>query len=669
MAVSSTSSSSAVSSALAGISGVVSGIQTDEIIQKMIEVQSRPVTNLQAQQALLTAKLAAWQDANTRLLAIKTAAVVLTNPFTFRGRTAASSNTDLVTATAVSGADIGAYTFRVMSLAQAHQMASQSFADVNSTSVGTGSITIQVGSGAPLLVNIDESNSTLAGVRDAINNANVGVKAFIVNEGPSTSPSYRLFITSSTMGTAGSLSISTSLSGGTGLTLSTVQSASDAVLQFGEGAGAITITKSSNTISDVIPGVTVTLKKADPDAPVTIDVQSDISTAKSAVKTFVDAVNSLTDFVKDQFKYDPETNETGTLFGDYTLASIQSDLMTTLTSVVSGASASMRALSQVGITLDSSGKLVLDETALTNALSNNTADVEKLFSVVGTTTDPGVSFISAGPNTKASPESGYAVQVAQVATRARVTAGIPLAGTLAADEVLTINGTAVNLTAGMTLSQVVSAINAVSSTSGVTASATGANGEGTGQYLTLTSLSYGSLSSVSAVSSQSAYSGGTGIGTIVVTQANPAGETGSGTGAAGQDVQGTINGEPATGSGQMLIGADGNPNTAGLRLLVTAQTVGEHGVVKITRGIADAVDQLLAFVTDTTNGPVQTAQNGLNAQIEDVKREIEEMQSRIDAATERLRKEFTDMEAALGKLQSQGNYLSAQIAAWNSMKK
>ncbi|MGQ9697809.1 MAG: flagellar filament capping protein FliD [Armatimonadota bacterium] len=669
MAVSSTSSSSAVSSALASISGVVSGIQTDEIIQKMIEVQSRPVTNLQAQQALLTAKLAAWQDANTRLLAIKTAAVVLTNPFTFRGRTAASSNTELVTATAVSGADIGAYTFRVMSLAQAHQMASQSFADVNSTSVGTGSITIQVGSGAPLLVNIDESNSTLAGVRDAINNANVGVKAFIVNEGPSTSPSYRLFITSSTMGTAGSLSISTSLSGGTGLTLSTVQSASDAVLQFGEGAGAITITKSSNTISDVIPGVTVTLKKADPDAPVTIDVQSDISTAKSAVKTFVDAVNSLTDFVKDQFKYDPETNETGTLFGDYTLASIQSDLMTTLTSVVSGASASMRALSQVGITLDSSGKLVLDETALTNALSNNTADVEKLFSVVGTTTDPGVSFISAGPNTKASPESGYAVQVAQVATRARVTAGIPLAGTLAADEVLTINGTAVNLTAGMTLSQVVSAINAVSSTSGVTASATGANGEGTGQYLTLTSLSYGSLSSVSAVSSQSAYSGGTGIGTIVVTQANPAGETGSGTGAAGQDVQGTINGEPATGSGQMLIGADGNPNTAGLRLLVTAQTVGEHGVVKITRGIADAVDQLLAFVTDTTNGPVQTAQNGLNAQIEDVKREIEEMQSRIDAATERLRKEFTDMEAALGKLQSQGNYLSAQIAAWNSMKK
>jgi len=242
-------------------------------------------------------------------------------------------------------------------------------------------------------------------------------------------------------------------------------------------------------------------------------------------------------------------------------------------------------------------------------------------------------------------------------------------GALAADEVLTINGTSVNLTAGMTLDQVVSAINAKSSTTGVTASATGANGEGTGQYLTLTSLSYGSLSTVSAVSSQSAYAGSTGIGTVTVTQANPAGESGSGTGASGQDVQGTINGEPATGSGQVLTGQDGNPNTAGLRLLVTAQTTGDHGVVNVTRGIADAVDQLLAFVTDTTNGPVQTAQDGLNAQIEDVKREIEEMQERIDAATERLRKKFTDMEAALGKLQSQGNYLSAQIAAWNSTKR
>lgn len=669
MAVSGTSSSNAVSSALASVSGVVSGIQTDEIIQKMIEVQSRPVTNLQAQQALLTAKLTAWLDANTRLLAIKTAAVVLTNPLTFRGRTATSSNSDLVTATAVSGADLGSYTFKVMSLARAHQMASQTFADIDSTTVGTGTISIQVGSGAPLLVNITEGNNTLAGVRDAINNANAGVQAFIINEGSPTGASYRLLITSNTTGSAGSLTIQTSLSGGTGLTLSTVQSASDAVLQFGEGAGALTVTKPSNTIADVFPGVTLTLKGADPNATVTVDVQSDTNTAKSAVKTFVDAVNSLVDFLQEQFRYDPETNETGTLFGEYTLASIQSDLMATLTSVVSGASSSMRVLSQVGITLGTDGKLVLDEAALSSALANSPTDVAKLFGVVGTTTDAGVTFISAGSATTTSPESGYVVNITQAATRARVTAGVAQTGALAADEVLTINGKTVNLIAGMTLDQVVSAINAVSSMTGVTASATDANGGGTGQYLTLRSLSYGSLSAVSVVSSRSAYAGSTGIGTVTVTQANPAGETGSGTGAVGLDVQGTINGEPATGSGQVLTGADTNPNTAGLRLLVTAQTTGEHGVVKVTRGIADAVDRLLTFITDTANGPVRTAQDGLNAQIEDVKREIEEMQERINAATERLRKKFTDMEAALGKLQSQSNYLSTQIAAWNSLRK
>ncbi|MGC8832773.1 MAG: flagellar filament capping protein FliD, partial [Armatimonadota bacterium] len=240
MAVSgSSSTSSTLGSAFASISGLVSGIQTDEIIQKMIEVQSRPINNLQSQQALLTAKLTAWQDANTRLLAIKTAALALLNPFTFQSRKVVSSSSDLVTAQATAGASVGSYTFRVASLANAHQVASQAFSDTNATSVGTGTITIQVGSGPAAVVSITDANDTLAGVRDAINQANAGVQAIIINEGPATSPSYRLMLVSNTTGTAGAMTVTANLSGGAGLTLSTVQAATDAVLQFGEGSGAL----------------------------------------------------------------------------------------------------------------------------------------------------------------------------------------------------------------------------------------------------------------------------------------------------------------------------------------------------------------------------------------------------------------------------------------------
>ena len=668
MAVSgSSSTSSALSSAFASISGIVSGVQTDEIIQKMIEVQSRPINNLQSQQALLTAKLTAWQDANTRLLAIKTAALALLNPFTFQSRKAVSSNSDLVAAQATAGASVGSYTFRVTSLASAHQMASQAFSDTNATSVGTGTITIQVGSGPATVVSITDANNTLAGVRDAINQANAGVQAIIINEGPANNPSYRLMLVSNTTGTAGAITVNANLSGGAGLTLSTVQAATDAVLQFGEGSGALTVTKSSNTISDVIPGVTLTLKKADPNTPVTVDVRGDTEAPKSAVKTFVDAVNSFNKFVKEQFRYDPETNETGTLFGDYALAGIQSDLMSRLSDVVVGASKEAMALSQIGITLSATGELVVNDAMLEDALSNNSEAVAKLLGVVGTTTDDGVTFLSAG-SAKAS-SVGYAVNITQVATRARVTAGAAMGDTLSVDETLFVNGSEIKLKAGMTREQVVAAINAMSGTTGVTASLTDANGEGSGNYLTLTTTRYGSAASVSVVSNVAASGGGTGFGVVTVTQLNPAGETGNGTGAPGQDVQGTINGEPATGSGQVLTGNSSNPNTAGLSVLVTSTTAGEHGVVRITRGIADAVDRLLAFVINEKSGPVQTAQESLNTQIEDVKRNIEEMQKRVDANVEALRKKFIDMEAALGKLQSQSAYLSAQIAAWNNAKK
>src|SRR5207244_4567518 len=136
----------------------------------------------------------------------------------------------------------------------------------------------------------------------------------------------------------------------------------------------------------------------------------------------------------------------------------------------------------------------------------------------------------------------------------RVTAGTAQTAPLGADETLTINGVSVALTAGMTQAQVVNSINERTRATGVTAAATGANGSGAGNYLTFLTTGYGSAAAVSVVSSRSSArvpgpgraDDSTGVGSVAATAGSAGGETGSGTGQAGLDVIGTINGETAT---------------------------------------------------------------------------------------------------------------------------
>ncbi|MGC8863945.1 MAG: flagellar filament capping protein FliD, partial [Armatimonadota bacterium] len=248
--------------------------------------------------------------------------------------------------------------------------------------------------------------------------------------------------------------------------------------------------------------------------------------------------------------------------------------------------------------------------------------------------------------------------------RARITAGVAQTQPLAQDEVLTINGVEITLTAGMSPSDVVDEINKYSASTGVTASRTDINGEGSGDYLTLTRRQYGSTMTITARSTVSNSGGSgenTGIGTVEVTQDNPSGEAGTGTGAAGADVAGTINGEPATGSGQILVGNSGNANTDGLKLRITATAPGDYGVVVLTRGTASILAGYLDFITDGAGSAVGSARNTLQTQIKDITADIAAAEERIAAKQERLVRQFAAMESALGKLQSQSSFLSSQI--------
>ena len=200
-----------------------SSIDVGSIVDSLIYVDSAPVRNMQSQVTTLQSKVSAFQSLNTKLSALsnkvntmlfgETEAPLL-QPYTFADRlsgsifarsSVTSSDEDIITATASNATSGGSYSIAVSSLAQAKSMASSGFADTTSTATGTGTITITTGSGDPVTITINSANSTLTGVRNAINNANAGVTATIINDG--TASPYKLLIRANDTGTENSFTI------------------------------------------------------------------------------------------------------------------------------------------------------------------------------------------------------------------------------------------------------------------------------------------------------------------------------------------------------------------------------------------------------------------------------------------------------------------------------
>jgi len=646
-------------SSTASVGGLISGLDTNSMLDQLYELAQAPVRRLQARQVQLNAQSAAWAQLEARLLSLRTSALPLLQTPAFNAQQASVSRPDLASATASSSAVSGSYLFSVEKLALSHQVVSQGYADTDQTEVGSGTISIQVGDGDATVVAVE--GFTLAELRDAINAADAGAKATIINEGTGAAP-YRLIITSQTSGLAGSMTIQTSLAGGTPPTFGDLQQAQDAEIKLGSGAGAVTISSGTNRVTGAIQGVTLDLLKADPGAPVTVTLSRNVSGIQSQVAALVDAYNTLVDFFAEQFHYDPETAESGTLFANYQLQSVQQALGAAITGQVLGLSGAPRALVDVGVRALSSGRLSLDSGAFAVALASKPDQVAQVFAALGRPSHADVVYLSSTVDTQPSGAAGWEVQITQAAAQARLTAGVAQTSPLAADETLTIRAIPISLSAGMTQEEVVSAINAQSAQTGVLASATGAGGTGVGTYLTLTRVAYGSAQHADAVSTASNQGGEdtSGMGAIAVSDESPAGEGGLGAGALGKDVQGTIGGEAATGSGQILTGAAGSPK--GLALLVKATAPGSYGSVVFTVGAAEAAFRVALSATDATSGTVATAQTSIADLIANMDEQIGRLQASADREIQRMRTAFARMETALGRFQAQNQYLAGQIS-------
>lgn len=363
--------------------GLITGLDTNALVAGLIKAERRSVDILQAQKVRFQTQDLVFTSLISALGTLKSSAQVLSLANDFNTKSTTSSDATVLTASADSTALVGSYNIVVDRLAAAETIRSSSFTSATAA-IGTGTLTIAAG-GTNTSVNVTGSNNTLTGLKDAINSSGAAVTASIVNVGTSTSPDYRLTVQSKDTGIANAVTISGTLAGGADPFPGggeVVQAAADALFS----ANGLTITRASNTISDVVSGVTVTLVKqgdADgvveaTDAAANVTVALDSASLKDSIKKFAADFSAANKIVNEQFKLNPDTKRQGVLGGDAALRAVISRLRNEV-SAAGGIGAGTLYVSDIGVTFQKDGSLTVDDAKLANALATDPTGVSNLF--------------------------------------------------------------------------------------------------------------------------------------------------------------------------------------------------------------------------------------------------------------------------------------------------
>ncbi|MEW6417008.1 MAG: flagellar filament capping protein FliD [Nitrospirota bacterium] len=386
-----------------------SGLDINSIVSQLMQVERQPLLRLQQKEAAYQAKISAYATLLSSVTSLKSAISDLTASGLI-GRSATVSDTTFMTASATSSASAGTYNIKINNIATAQSIYSTIFASESSevadlTTYATQKLKIQVGSGTAAEITINSSNNTLSGIRDAINNANAGVNASIINDGTG----YRLVLAVNSTGASNRIVVkvdednngifeesaetdSTGLSrlafnpasyDGSGNPSGGVQqmTQSQAAVDAKIKVNNLEITRSSNTITDVITGVTLNLLKGDSYATsLTLQISEDSSSLTTKISSFVSAYNSTMNVING---LKGNITQTGVLAGDSTLVTLAGALRS-VTTTRYGTGNTDNTLSYLGITHDKNGVLGFDSSKLSTAISSDADNVTSIINQMAT---------------------------------------------------------------------------------------------------------------------------------------------------------------------------------------------------------------------------------------------------------------------------------------------
>ncbi len=371
--------------ALISFSGLGSSIDFSQVTEAVVADRSRPVALLQRKSANITSQATALKQLNTLIAAFRDAAGALTDRALGAGRQTTSSSTQVATATGTDTAAVGSISLGVTRLATRYSEASRTYSSTSDTVLANGesAATFQLqksGDASGPVITIDSTNNTLTGLRDAINAAGAGVGATIVDvTGAGTE--FKLVLTSSETGAANRVQLVETTATGTGAdfnftTTNNLGATPDyALLDASFTVNGLTVTRPTNTISNVVTGVTFNLQSI---GSTNITISQHLSAVTDKLNSFISAYNAVQDFIARQYTPDAAGRPSGVLAGEPTLRSVQRQLRDALTVDSSTNGGEFTSLTQIGIGRDGNGRLTLDSKVLGDRLKDSFADVQAL---------------------------------------------------------------------------------------------------------------------------------------------------------------------------------------------------------------------------------------------------------------------------------------------------
>ena len=370
----------AVSSAVTG-----SAIDVNGIVSQLMTLEQKPLTALAKKESALQTKISALGSLKSALSSLQSAAAALVPATGFSALqkfsvfNASFADSTIATASTTSSAVAGTYNLSNIVLATAQQVRKSGI----TVPAEAGTLNIQVGTEAAVNVSID-AGSSLTNVAAAINAANTGVSAAIINDGTAD----HLVLTANNTGEANTIKISGSGTGWSGGAFDFNGSdtnnfweqstpPSDATLTI----NGIDVTSASNTLSTAISGVTLNLTKA---GSTTLKLTRDTSSVTAGINAFVKAYNDFNSTAAALGSYNATTKTAGSLNGDSTLRSAQSSVRSLVGAIPEGmAGADFQRLSDIGVRLQKDGSLLVDATKLSEAITKNISGVANLVSATG----------------------------------------------------------------------------------------------------------------------------------------------------------------------------------------------------------------------------------------------------------------------------------------------
>lgn len=383
--------------------GVGSNLNLSDLLTQLETAEKQPMVALQAKAKSYTSKLSAYGTIQSALATLQTAAKKLGDPTLFQSVTGTPTVSGILSASSTDSSAAGNYTIDVSQLAQAQTVVTAGQAS-SKTAIGNGKITIDFGAitggtldpatgkytGATFTadasqpaksITIDPTNNTLEGIRNAINGANAGVTASIVNDGSGT-PN-RLVLTSTQTGDKSSMRISVDGDATLQGLLNNDPAGTQNLKQTSVAQNAklnvngIDITSSTNTVKEAIQGATLTLVNT---GKTGLSMKENTASVTTAINDFVKAYNSLQSTAKTLTAYDADTKTGAALVGDSTLRNLQTRIRQALTTPQSGGTNDMKVLTEIGVSFQKDGTLAVDSSKLEKALANNLKGVANLFS-------------------------------------------------------------------------------------------------------------------------------------------------------------------------------------------------------------------------------------------------------------------------------------------------